>query len=261
VVSCFTWQNYSFETNMLNLGFMPEKLEKAQMELNKIADYSKNTVYMASRGRSIDEALEENTDIDSILHGYETEGLISGYFSFNSLIPSPSERVEKLEKWNAFWDEADRKKVISIIDTTARAYGFSPEAFYNAFSLIEKRELNATPADLKAIVDLIGGGILLNNSDTNSVAVLSFAKVADHDKVAFLNALERRDGLLILDHTHITTQLITQLKERFGELVNISMAIVFLILLLSYGRIELAFLAFIPTALSWFWILGIMGAF
>lgn len=261
VMSCFTWQNYRFETDMLNLSFMPPHLAKAQTELNSIADYSKNTVYMASRGRDIDSALEENRDVDSILHQLETDGLISSYFSFNALIPSPSERKAKLQEWNSFWDEVDRDQVIRNIDSTASAYGFNSAAFQEAFSLIEKRELDPKPEDLKAIVNLIGGGILLNNSDPNSVAVLSFAKVADSDKMAFLSALQQKESLLILDQAHITTQLITQLRDQFSKLVNISMIVVFMFLLLSYGRIELAFLAFFPTALSWFWILGIMGVF
>ncbi len=261
VVSCFTWQNYSFETDMLNLNFMPENLEQSQIELNKIADYSKNTVYMASKGQSVDAALENNTHLDSILRQYAAEGLISRYLSFNSLIPSPSERVAKLKRWNSFWDETGRNRVTHTIDSLANTYGFAPGVFHESHALIGKRELHADVGDLNAIVNLVGGGILLNKSATNAVSVLSFAKVADDDKAAFLNKLEKHEGLLILDQAHITTQLITQLKKQFSKLVNISLVIVFLILLLSYGRIELAILAFIPTALSWFWILGIMGAF
>ena len=261
VVSSFTWRNYSFETDMLNLNFMPKDLEKSQNELNKIADYSKNTVYLASRDKSVDAALEKNNNLDSILSEYESQGVISRYLSFNTLIPSPSQRDAKLKRWNEFWSETGRHRVINTIDSIADIYGFAPGVFHQADSLISIKHLQANSENLKGIVNLVGGGILLNDADTHAVSVLSFAKLADGDKAAFINQLQEHEEILILDQGHITTQLITQLEKQFGRLVKISLLIVFLILLISYGRIELAILAFIPTALSWFWILGIMGAF
>ena len=260
VISSFTWQNYSFETNMLNLNFMPKDLEEAQNELNQIADYSKNTIYLASRDTSVDAALEKNNKLDDILNQYKSQGLISHHLSFNTLIPSPSQRTAKLERWNEFWNQIGRDRVINTIDSVAAIYGFSPGVFHQADSLINIRNLHAETNDLKGIVNLVGGGILLNDADTGAVAILSFAKLADDDKLPFINLLQDHEEILILDQGHITTQLITQLEKQFGKLVKISLLIVFLILLMSYGRIELAILAFIPTALSWFWILGVMGA-
>lgn len=259
LVSSFTWRNYSFETDMLNLNFMPKDLEKAENELNKITDYSKNTIYLASRDKSVDAALEKNNNLDSILTRYESQGIISGHLSFNTLIPSPSQRAAKLERWNAFWNKTGRNRVINTIDSVANSYGFAPGVFHQADSLINIKNLHADTDDLKGIVNLVGGGILLNEADTGAVSILSFAKLIDDDKAPFINLLQEHESVLILDQGYITTQLITQLEKQFGKLVKISLLIVFLILLLSYGRIELAILAFIPTALSWFWILGIMG--
>lgn len=261
VTSAFTWKSYSFETDMLNLNFMPPHLAKAQTELNKVADYSKNTVYMAAHDSTLDAALEKNRGLDSLLDSFMSEGLISSYLSINALVPSPGERHERLRRWNTFWDERGRESAINDLDSIAAKYRFQPGVFAQADSLIYTKTLNPDTDDLLAISDLMGRGILINASDSSGVSVLSFAKVADKDKPLLINRLQGREDILILDRTYITSQLITKLKADFSELINISLLIVFLILLLSYGRIELAIMAFIPTALSWFWILGIMGLF
>ena len=59
----------------------------------------------------------------------------------------------------------------------------------------------------------------------------------------------------------MTDNLVRVLKNDFNLLVKLSLGIVFLILLLSFGRIELALITFIPMAVSWIWTLGIMAIF
>ena len=45
----------------------------------------------------------------------------------------------------------------------------------------------------------------------------------------------------------------------FNLLIILSLAVVFLILTLSFGRIELGIICLIPLLISWTWTLGIMG--
>ena len=56
-----------------------------------------------------------------------------------------------------------------------------------------------------------------------------------------------------------SASLISSLSADFDRLGLICSLIVFLFLVLSFGRLELAVLAFLPLAVSWIWIGGIMG--
>jgi uncharacterized protein len=93
------------------------------------------------------------------------------------------------------------------------------------------------------------------------VSVLSSVKLSAEDKPRVLQQLATLPGVLILDKGYLTSRLIVLLKEDFNKLVNISLGVVFLIILLSYGRIELALITFAPILISWLWVLGLMGLF
>ncbi len=56
---------------------------------------------------------------------------------------------------------------------------------------------------------------------------------------------------------YFATQTADYLQQDFNNILAYSAIIVFLLLFLVYGRLELAILAFIPMTVSWFWILGI----
>ncbi|HIA10867.1 MAG TPA: methyltransferase domain-containing protein, partial [Flavobacteriales bacterium] len=69
------------------------------------------------------------------------------------------------------------------------------------------------------------------------------------------------EGSVVFDREYLTFELIKILKKDFGLLVSFSLLLVFVILVISYGRIELGIITFLPILISWLWTLGIMGAF
>ena len=61
------------------------------------------------------------------------------------------------------------------------------------------------------------------------------------------------------DMRGLTATIISQLTDNFNYIGWTCGCIVFVFLWLSFGCIELAILSFLPMAVSWIWILGIMG--
>ncbi|HRH67144.1 MAG TPA: 1-acyl-sn-glycerol-3-phosphate acyltransferase, partial [Bacteroidia bacterium] len=51
------------------------------------------------------------------------------------------------------------------------------------------------------------------------------------------------------------------IQSDFTQIALLTSIMVFIVLLLTYGRIELALVSFIPMFITWIWILGIMGIF
>ena len=69
----------------------------------------------------------------------------------------------------------------------------------------------------------------------------------------------RAEGSLVFDTGDISNQLVKVLSDSFDKIGWICSLVVFIFLCLSFRRLELSLLAFFPLAVSWFWILGIMG--
>ena len=91
--------------------------------------------------------------------------------------------------------------------------------------------------------------------------VTTILKVRQEDKPLLYEALKGEESSFIFDKQFLTSTFMDILNEDFNKLVIISLLIVFFVLLLSYGRIELALITFIPMFISWIWTLGIMGLF
>ena len=61
-----------------------------------------------------------------------------------------------------------------------------------------------------------------------------------------------------LDTASLNSRIATNLSDNFDYLGLVCSAIVFLFLILSFRSLRLAIIAFLPMAVSWLWILGIM---
>ncbi|HJT73550.1 MAG TPA: 1-acyl-sn-glycerol-3-phosphate acyltransferase, partial [Chitinophaga sp.] len=93
------------------------------------------------------------------------------------------------------------------------------------------------------------------------VSVITLLKVDPHQKAAVYKALKEQANTTVLDKQYVANRLVEVMQNEFNSIAWMTSVLVFLALLLSYGRIELALITFIPMLISWVWILGIMGLF
>jgi predicted RND superfamily exporter protein len=92
-------------------------------------------------------------------------------------------------------------------------------------------------------------------------AVMTLLSVEEKDKPQVYAAFDEKENIDILDKKFLTDRFVEIVKEDFNLILILSSALVFITFLVSYGRIELTLLTFIPMAISWIWILGIMSIF
>ena len=62
-----------------------------------------------------------------------------------------------------------------------------------------------------------------------------------------------------IDMSEVMTSLVRSLSDDFNTVLFLCGFIVFMFLWISFGRIELALLSFLPLTVGWIWILGIMN--
>ncbi|MGK7389890.1 MAG: MMPL family transporter [Candidatus Cyclobacteriaceae bacterium M2_1C_046] len=258
-VSLFTWRGYSFESNMLKLNYMPEDLERYEDNLNRITTISANNLYLVSGGSSLWEALETEDKITKKLDSLHNEGIIYKYNTVNTIVPSVRVQEERLKRWKEFWQEQDADSVLNMFYQAAERKGFKKEAFRSLEETFKGDYDNLSEEDVEEVFKVFGEDLIIEGED--KISVISSAKMSTQNKPVVMNTFENLPGTIIFDQGYMTNRLIELLQEDFNKLVNISLAVVFIIILVSYGRIELAIIAFLPIILSWLWILGIMGLF
>lgn len=255
----FTWRNYAFETNMLKLNFMPDNLATYEKNLNQISGYSSNSVYLVSKGKNLWEALEAEKAVKNKLQGLQDKGLIKDYLAVSNMVPPRSVQQERLQRWNNYWKSRDPDKVLTGFYKGARETGFQTTAFSGFEQSLKSKPALMEAADVEPLLSVFGDDFIMRKGD--SVSVISTARLDIANKEAVLKELSTLEGALILDKGYFTSRLIDLLQEDFNVLVNIDSVIVFLVLLIIYGRFELAVVAYAPIILSWLWILGLMGLF
>jgi 1-acyl-sn-glycerol-3-phosphate acyltransferase len=91
------------------------------------------------------------------------------------------------------------------------------------------------------------------------IMISGIAKVTDPEKQFIYKEFSADHNLVVFDRQNLATRFVENVKHDFELLVTLSMVFVTLLLLLSFGRIELAFITSLPMFFSWLITLGFMG--
>lgn len=257
VVSLFTWKNFAFETDMLKLNYMTPELKSYEENLNQVSNFSANNVYLVTSGSDIWEALQNNKPLNSYLEKAQKDSLILDYFTVNDIIPDKGVQEDRLVAWHSFWRKTNKSVVIQTLNNEAETLGFKSNTFNRVNTVLYKNYKTISEKDVTNLLSVFGEDLIIENDEGTSV--VSSVKLLGKNKVSFIELVKGMPHVTIIDKSYFTHRLVNLLKEDFSRLVNASLIIVFLIILLSYGRIELSLIAFIPILLSWLWTLGLMG--
>jgi predicted RND superfamily exporter protein len=92
--------------------------------------------------------------------------------------------------------------------------------------------------------------------------VVSLISLKDDKREAGLASLESSSGnSFVFDRASIAHKMVKSLSSDFNIVLYVSGLLVLVFLTISFGRLELSFIAFLPMFLSWIWILGVMAIF
>ncbi|OSZ78380.1 hypothetical protein CAP35_08995 [Chitinophagaceae bacterium IBVUCB1] len=246
----------SFDSNLMHLNYLSPKLEKAQEEISKYNTTALSSIFVVANGNSNEEALQhlENTTplIDSLIN----TGIVRGASNPVVLIPSLQEQAQRIERWKNYWTDEKTQAVSVAVSTASSANGFSSNAFVNFHSTIGKEYAPLDTATTQILYSLFPSGFASDGTSYQSVVSL---KVASEYRQLVFDILSRSTDVTVTDRQQGATQLVGILNKDFTNIALYSSLIVFFALLIGYGRIELAIIAFLPMAISWIWILGLMS--
>ncbi|CAL1520050.1 1-acyl-sn-glycerol-3-phosphate acyltransferase [Chitinophaga sp. MM2321] len=259
IVFFFTARYVSFESDMMRMNYMSPQLKAAEVHLNKINAYTAQSVYVVTDGDDLESALEREEQLMPVIRRLQEEGIVKKYAGVQALLLSAKEQQARIDRWNQYWTADKKQQLLEYLRTHGPAVGFSASAF-NKFDALLHQDFQSLSPDALAIIrhGSLGDFIMEKNGRTSLVTLL---KVDPAHKQAVYNALETQANTTVLDKQYAANRLVEVIQEEFNSIAWMTSLLVFFALLLSYGRIELALITFIPMVISWVWILGIMGLF
>ncbi|RKX18914.1 MAG: hypothetical protein DRP35_08540 [Candidatus Zixiibacteriota bacterium] len=257
IVFSFTIKDIGFNGDIASMNYLPDNLAKAERNLKNISSETLSAVYVITMGNTLEEALQITENKQELFEKSKRENLVSSMSSGADLLLTKQRQVKKIRQWNEFWNKINRQKLESIIKE--KSLQFKDNAFNQFYALINKK---FAPVPLGSF-EVLKNNFLSNyiNHSDSLYSVISIMKVDRKNKEKLFTKFEKDKEIIIFDKQYFTNKFFDILKEDFNKLVILSMLIVFVIILLSFGRIELAVITFLPILLSWLWTLGLMGLF
>ncbi|PUZ30365.1 1-acyl-sn-glycerol-3-phosphate acyltransferases [Chitinophaga costaii] len=255
----FTARHVTFESDMMRMNFMTPALQKAEKQLNDINAYTAQSVYVVTEGNTLEAALENSEQMMPVVRRLQQEGVVKKYAGVGALLISEKEQAARIHRWHAYWTPDKQQQLLATLRQEGAAYHFSPAAF-DAFEQLLHQSF--VPLDQAAIDQLKAGSLHDFIIEKHGVvSVVTLLKVGGADKQKVYAALEHMPGTTVLDKQYAANRLVAVINQEFNSIAWMTSLLVFFALLLSYGRIELTLITFIPMLISWVWILGIMGLF
>ncbi|UYQ93894.1 1-acyl-sn-glycerol-3-phosphate acyltransferase [Chitinophaga horti] len=259
VVFFFTMRKVGFESDMMRMNFMPDKLKIAEDKLNRINQYAAQNIYLLSEGKTLDEALQHREALSSELSKLVQDGAVKKVSGVGGLLLSEAGQRARIARWNAYWTPGKKQQLLAALKAEAAQYKFKPEAFAPFEALLDK-SYSTLSAETSGLLQTGFLGDFITRQG-NAASVVTILKADPAKKQDVYASLDGRANTVIFDKQYTANRLAEVIQEEFNSIAWMTGVLVFVALLISYGRIELALITFIPMMLSWVWILGIMGLF
>ena len=264
-IGAYVKEGTRFDADMHNLGYLEDMTEHSEQLLRDKTYTGDKQKYFASKGETMEEAIEHFAVLDKKLDSLAKMGLVKSYTHTNQIFVSQKEQQKRIDAWHNYWNEERLAKVRQLLSKTAPQAGLNAEAFSTFF---EAATRDYEPDKLYE-VGLIPQGyqstLMEQSYDGNYLCFTSVrcqndsVRSAESDYIRICDAIASDPNLLVLDTYYYTTDTMLQMSSDFDVLQWLSMLFVFVVLLLSFHfNIKHTILGFMPILLSWLIVLGAM---
>ena len=237
--------NPAFDDDLHNINYMTDgQKEDLALLSSAMGDTSHCVEYLVSCGKTLDEALRQQERLK--------DGVYGGAYG---ILPSTEAQRERIKLWHEFKER--HGNLAEEVKSKALRRGFASDAFEPFERRLESDYSPVDPAEMGALTDLAGNYIMY---DSGEVRVVALANVDAEEAQAFKEKTRKVYGTAgyVFDQNDVGNNLVKSLNVDFNYLLYLCGFVVFVFLWLSFRQIELALLSFLPLAVAWLWILGIM---
>lgn len=250
-----------FDSNMSHINYMTSRQKSDMVYFKEMTgNNSENTesLFVVSSGSTLDEAIDSNAALlprleNIVMHIDSVRGIAGLHF-----LPSSAQQNERLSRWVKFVN--DHKAFLSdSLSRVAVSKGFQEDAFMPFAQILNSDYL---PRDKSFFDPLapVNSQYLSEDSINGKYRVVNLISVPQDKLDSARSLIESMPGShFCFDVQGMNSAIANGLSDNFNYIGWACGLIVFFFLWASFASIELALLSFLPMAVSWIWILGIMG--
>jgi 1-acyl-sn-glycerol-3-phosphate acyltransferase len=257
IISLFFLHRTTFETNMESLNYMSDDLRNAEKGLAQISDATQKKVFVVSTGATLQAALQSNDTVMQHLALLSKAGSLTGYSGVPGFLLSGRMQQERLKQWYEFWNPERRQHLMDEVLQTGSKIGFSPGAFEGLKEMLSKEYISLPDSIISRLKDLFA--VEWIRESPQMTLITAVARVPEEGKHTVYEQFAGNNGIVLFDRQDLTDRFVEQVRTDFNLLVTLSMIFVSLLLLISFGRIEITLTTALPMFLSWLITLGFMG--
>ncbi len=284
----------TFDADLHNINYMTRQEQEDLSLLSESLQKEGETdlIYVVSEAADFQEAIKQNESIITQLQQSIPDSLEYSISGMDGLLPSVERQEKSLELWQAFWQR--HAGLAEQVKNEAVKVGFTENAFAPFIEGITKDYQPLTESEMEPLLGLCGNYMLQHDSVAR---VVNFVRVPMEDSEAVKEQIRlvvasrigsaessiceegRRSNPemttlqagpstgsgtsvsngFAFSISDVGNNLVSALSSDFDYILYVCSIVVFFFLCLSFGRLELALLAFLPLTVGWAWILGIMN--
>ena len=259
----------AFDADLHNINYMTRQEQEDLALLSESLQKEGETdlIYVVSEAADFQEAIKQNETIIANLRQSVPDSMEYSISGMDGLLPSVERQEKSLALWQAFWQR--HAGLAEQVKAEAVKAGFTENAFSAFTDGITKTYEPLREDEMEPLLALCGTYMLQHDSVAR---VVNFVRVpmADSEvvKERVRTALRPFDKLraqgpvnngFAFSISDVGNNLVSALSSDFDYILYVCSIVVFFFLCLSFGRLELALLAFLPLTVGWAWILGIMN--
>jgi len=250
-----------FDADLSHINYLTTQQRHNMKTLQQLqrTDTASQTLYVVSTDSTLEGALQKGHHSQPTLQTLLHEGTIQQIRSCLPFICSQAEQQRRLQRWNkmvAHHGEALRQTVIQ----TARDNGFAEGTFQPFLDMLQTTYQPQDASTFQLLATTLFPNSLITDSTQHTYSVVTTLQTTQHNLQALEQRIEQEQpSCMAFDVKSMNQAVATTLSDDFNYIGWACGLIVFCFLWVSLGTIELAILAFLPMAVSWLWILGIMA--
>ena len=266
ILSYFS-QDTAFDADLHNINYMTrqEKEDLALLSESLQKEGETDLIYVVSEAADFQEALKQNEIIMARLRQLVPDSVEYTVSGMDGLLPSVEHQKKTLELWQDFWRR--HSGLAEQVRAEALKAGFTENAFAAFTDGITKEYQPLSENEMEPLMALCGTYALQHDTLSRvvnfvRVPVTSSEPLKEQLRTTILGpstgsgtSVSNGFAFSISD---VGNNLVNALSSDFDYILYVCSLVVFFFLCLSFGRLELAILAFLPLTVGWMWILGIM---
>ena len=257
----------AFDDNLHNINYMTRQEQEDLALLSESLQKEGETdlIYVVSEAADFQEAIKQNESIIADLQQSVPDSIEYSISGMDGLLPSVERQERSLELWQEFWQR--HSGLVEQVKAEAVKAGFTENAFATFTDGITKTYEPLAEDEMEPLLALCGTYMLQHDSVAR---VVNFVRVPIKDAETMKEKVREivvgpstgsgalTDGFAF-SISDVGNNLVSALSSDFDYILYVCSIVVFFFLCLSFGRLELALLAFLPLTVGWAWILGIMN--